>query len=87
VGKVVGRVGNCQFHAAARNFNPAAMAGRVTIVEAERIVDGGKIDPEDVHLPGHAAGGVSRHQASGRSGIGTGHLGCVPPASRAGSND
>lgn len=45
--------GNCRFHAAARNFNPpAAMAGRVTIVEAEKVVPVGTIDPDDVHLPG-----------------------------------
>ena len=47
------RHGNCVFHAAARNFNPAAaMAGRVTIVEAEKVVEPGEIDPDDVHLPG-----------------------------------
>lgn len=47
------RHGNCVFHAAARNFNPnAAMAGRITIVEAERVVDVGEIDPDEVHLPG-----------------------------------
>ncbi|MCW2798024.1 CoA transferase subunit A [Nocardioides sp.] len=47
------RHGNCVFHAAARNFNPAAaMSGRLTIVEAERVVDAGAIEPDDVHLPG-----------------------------------
>jgi 3-oxoacid CoA-transferase subunit A len=50
---VANRAGNCVFHASARNFNPAAaMAGRLTIVEAERVVDAGEIDPDDVHLPG-----------------------------------
>ncbi|WP_206050881.1 CoA transferase subunit A [Nocardioides speluncae] len=45
--------GNCVFHASARNFNPnAAMAGRVTIVEAERLVSVGELAPDDVHLPG-----------------------------------
>ena len=45
--------GNAVFHAAARNFNPdAAMAGRVTIVEAEKVVEVGEIDPDSVHLPG-----------------------------------
>ena len=45
--------GNAVFHAAARNFNPdAAMAGRVTIVEAEEVVEVGEIDPDSVHLPG-----------------------------------
>jgi 3-oxoacid CoA-transferase subunit A len=45
--------GNCVFRRAARNFNPVvAMAGRITIVEAEAVVDVGEIDPDDVHLPG-----------------------------------
>jgi len=45
--------GNCVFHAAARNFNPvAAMAGRITVVEAEKVVPAGSIDPDAVHLPG-----------------------------------
>ncbi len=30
----------------------AAMCGRITIVEAERVVDVGAIDPDRVHLPG-----------------------------------
>lgn len=47
------RHGNCVFHTAARNFNPnVAMAGHITIVEAERIVEAGKIPPDQVHLPG-----------------------------------
>jgi 3-oxoacid CoA-transferase subunit A len=50
---VVDRAGNCVFHASARNFNPAAaMAGRLTIVEAERVVEIGEIGPDAVHLPG-----------------------------------
>ncbi|MFD5831620.1 CoA transferase subunit A [Lentzea sp. NPDC060358] len=50
---VADRAGNCVFHAAARNFNPAAaMAGRFTVVEAERVVEVGGIDPDHVHLPG-----------------------------------
>ena len=50
---VVDRAGNCVFHASARNFNvPAAMAGRLTIVEAERVVEVGEIGPDAVHLPG-----------------------------------
>jgi len=50
---IADRHGNCVFHASARNFNPlAAMAGRVTIVEAERVVDVGELDPDAVHLPG-----------------------------------
>jgi 3-oxoacid CoA-transferase subunit A len=50
---VADRHGNATFHAAARNFNPdVAMAGRTTIVEAERIVEPGDLDPDFVHLPG-----------------------------------
>jgi 3-oxoacid CoA-transferase subunit A len=50
---VADRAGNCLFHAAARNFNPpAAMAGRLTVVEAERVVNVGDLHPEDIHLPG-----------------------------------
>lgn len=50
---VADRAGNCVFHAAARNFNPpVAMAGEVTIVEAERVVDVGDLSPDAVHLPG-----------------------------------
>lgn len=49
----VDALGNCVFHAAARNFNvPAAMAGAVTVVEAEEFVPAGGINPDDVHLPG-----------------------------------
>jgi 3-oxoacid CoA-transferase subunit A len=45
--------GNLRFNKTARNFNPAvAMAGRICIVEVERIVATGDIDPDDVHLPG-----------------------------------
>jgi 3-oxoacid CoA-transferase subunit A len=47
------RFGNAVFHAAARNFNPpAAMSGRVTVLEAEQVVEPGEIAPDDVHLPG-----------------------------------
>jgi 3-oxoacid CoA-transferase subunit A len=45
--------GNLRFRFTARNFNPAAaMAGRVCIVEVEKIVDVGELAPDDVHLPG-----------------------------------
>jgi len=45
--------GNLQFRKTARNFNPnVAMAGKVTIVEVEKIVETGSIDPDQVHLPG-----------------------------------
>ncbi len=47
------RHGNAVFHAAARNFNPpAAMAGRLTVLEAEELVEVGEIGPDEVHLPG-----------------------------------
>ena len=47
------RHGNLVFHEAARNFNPvAAMAGRVTVAEVERLVEPGELDPDQVHLPG-----------------------------------
>jgi 3-oxoacid CoA-transferase subunit A len=47
------RTGNAVFHSTARNFNPVvAMAGRVTILEAEELVAVGQIDPDEVHLPG-----------------------------------
>ncbi|CDO10198.1 CoA transferase subunit A [Mycolicibacterium cosmeticum] len=50
---VVDRAGNCKFHAAARNFNPpAAMSGRITVVEAERVVEVGDLHPDEIHLPG-----------------------------------
>ena len=47
------RSGNLVFRRTARNFNPAcAMAGKVTIVEVEELVETGDIDPDDVHLAG-----------------------------------
>ncbi|MDX2850449.1 CoA transferase subunit A [Streptomyces sp. PA03-3a] len=50
---VADRHGNLVFHAAARNFNPlCAMAGRTTVVEADRIVEPGEIPPDAIHLPG-----------------------------------
>jgi 3-oxoacid CoA-transferase subunit A len=51
--KTVDRDGNLRFARTARNFNPeVAMAGKLTIVEAEELVDSGSIDPDDVHLSG-----------------------------------
>ncbi len=47
------RFGNLRFYRTARNFNPLmATAAAVTVVEADRIVPKGAIDPDDVHLPG-----------------------------------
>ncbi len=46
------RYGNLVFNASTQNFNPlAAMAGRITIAEVERLVEPGEIPPEHVHLP------------------------------------
>ena len=45
--------GNLQFRLTARNFNPAAaMAGKVTVVEVEEIVETGSFEPDSVHLAG-----------------------------------
>jgi len=45
--------GNLLFRRTARNFNPAAaMAGKLTVVEVEEIVETGSIDPDSVHLAG-----------------------------------
>ncbi|KAK3346680.1 coenzyme A transferase [Lasiosphaeria hispida] len=47
------RLGNCQFRLAANNFNGAmGRNAKMTIVEAEHIVEPGEISPEAVHLPG-----------------------------------
>ena len=47
------RSGNLQFRLTARNFNPAAaMAGKVTVVEVEEIVETGTFEPDSVHLAG-----------------------------------
>ncbi|MDD0840908.1 CoA transferase subunit A [Curvibacter sp. HBC61] len=50
---VADKAGNLRFRYTARNFNPAvAMAGKLCIVEVEKIVEVGEIAPDDVHLPG-----------------------------------
>ncbi|NIY69285.1 CoA transferase subunit A [Streptomyces malaysiensis] len=47
------RHGNLVFNKSAMNFNPlCAMAGRITIAEAEEIVEPGDLDPGHIHLPG-----------------------------------
>jgi len=47
------KLGNCQFRLAAQNFNGAMGRGaKLTIVEAEHIVEPGEIEPGMVHLPG-----------------------------------
>ena len=45
--------GNVVFRKTARNFNvPAAMCGRVCVVEVEEIVEPGALDADAIHLPG-----------------------------------
>lgn len=45
--------GNLIFRKTARNFNPlAAMAGKITVVEVEELVDAGELDPDEIHTPG-----------------------------------
>lgn len=47
------RHGNLVFNKSAMNFNTlCAMAGRITIAEAEELVDPGELDPGQIHLPG-----------------------------------
>jgi 3-oxoacid CoA-transferase subunit A len=51
--QVADHFGNLRFWRTARNFNPVmAAAARLSIVECDRLVDTGAIDPDDVHLPG-----------------------------------
>ena len=46
------RWGNLVFRKTARNFNPMmATAARITVVEAEHIVEPGEIEPDQIHLP------------------------------------
>jgi 3-oxoacid CoA-transferase subunit A len=50
---VADKSGNLRFNLTARNFNPAcAMAGKVCIVEVEKVVEVGELAPDDIHLPG-----------------------------------
>ena len=50
---VADKSGNLRFRLTARNFNPAvAMAGKLCIVEVEKIVEVGELAPDDIHLPG-----------------------------------
>jgi 3-oxoacid CoA-transferase subunit A len=44
--------GNLVFRKTARNFSPLmAMAAKVTIVEAEHLVEPGELEPDQVHIP------------------------------------
>jgi len=50
---IADKSGNLVFRRTARNFNPAAaMAGKITVVEVEQVVETGTLDPDSVHLPG-----------------------------------
>lgn len=50
--KKADKAGNLVYSKTARNFNPLmAMACKTVIVEAEEIVDIGRIDPDQVHTP------------------------------------
>ncbi len=45
--------GNAIFRKTARNFNPpAAMCGKICVMEVEEIVEPGELDPDLIHLPG-----------------------------------
>jgi 3-oxoacid CoA-transferase subunit A len=45
--------GNLVYRRTARNFNPlAATCGRITVAEAEIIVQAGELDPDQIHTPG-----------------------------------
>ena len=45
--------GNAIFRKTARNFNPpAAMCGKICVMEVEEIVQPGELDPDTIHLPG-----------------------------------
>jgi 3-oxoacid CoA-transferase subunit A len=45
--------GNLVYRRTARNFNPnAATCGKVTIAEAEILVNVGELDPDEIHTPG-----------------------------------
>ena len=45
--------GNLVFKGTARNFNPMmAAAGKITIAEVEKLVSEGKLDPNEIHVPG-----------------------------------
>ncbi|MEX8497902.1 MAG: CoA transferase subunit A [Leptothrix ochracea] len=50
---IADKSGNLIFNKTARNFNPnVAQAGKLTVVEVEKIVEIGELDPDQIHLPG-----------------------------------
>jgi 3-oxoacid CoA-transferase subunit A len=49
---IADKAGNVMYRKTARNFNPnVAMAGKITVVEVEHLVEVGEIDPDQVHTP------------------------------------
>jgi 3-oxoacid CoA-transferase subunit A len=45
--------GNLIYRRTARNFNPnAATCGKITVAEAEMVVEAGALDPDEIHTPG-----------------------------------
>lgn len=65
------RFGNLVYRRSGRNFNPAmAMAARVTIAEADAVVEPGAIDPDDVHTPAAFVQRVVLRSGAGRAGAG-----------------
>ena len=47
------KAGNLVYRKTARNFNPnVAMAGKITVVEVEHLVEVGELDPDEIHTPG-----------------------------------
>jgi len=45
--------GNLIYRRTARNFNPnVATCGKITVVEAEIIIEPGALDPDEIHTPG-----------------------------------
>jgi len=47
------KAGNLLYRLTARNLNPVvAMAGKITVVEVEEIVENGELIPDQIHTPG-----------------------------------
>jgi 3-oxoacid CoA-transferase subunit A len=49
---IADKSGNLVYNKTSRNFNPnVAMAGKITIVEVEKLVEVGELDPDQIHTP------------------------------------
>ena len=56
--------GNLIYKATARNFNPMmAMAGKITVAEAEELVPAGVLNPGEIHTQGFSFRGYSKVRA------------------------